>query len=93
MTQPASEVAWTGPAIRALNRLPAKVATATVEFIYGSLAANPRRVGKPLSLELTGIHTARRGAYRVIYRSDEAGHRVDIIAIGHRADVYRPHNG
>jgi hypothetical protein len=38
-------IAWTAPARHALTRLPEKVATAPVEFLYGSLAANPHRVG------------------------------------------------
>jgi mRNA-degrading endonuclease RelE of RelBE toxin-antitoxin system len=54
------------------------------------MAENPRRVGKPLRLELVGLHSARRGDFRVIYRIDEAQNRVDIIAIEHRSDAYRP---
>ena len=64
-------IAWTAPARRALGRLPEKVATSVVEFLYGSLAANPHRVGKPLRLGLGGLHSARRGDYRVIYRIDD----------------------
>lgn len=83
-------VQWSSPARRALVRIPEKVATAAVEFIYGSLASNPHRVGKALALDLIGLHSARRGDYRVIYRIDDQHHRVVIIAIEHRADVYRP---
>lgn len=57
-----------------------------VEFVYGSLAANPQRVGKELRCELDGVHSARRGARRILYRIDE---RVTITAIEHRADAYR----
>lgn len=80
------EVAWTPTAKRALQRLPEKVATAAIELIYGPLASNPQRVGKALRFDLEGLHSARRGSYRIIYRIDE---RVTIIAIEHRADVYR----
>ena len=90
MSEPGHAIAWTAPARRALSRLPEKVATAAVEFVYGSLAANPRRVGKPLKLRLTGLQSARRGDYRVIYRIDDQDHRVDVVAIEHRSDVYRP---
>jgi mRNA interferase RelE/StbE len=83
-------VTWTATATRALQRLPEKVATAAVEFIYGSLAENPQRVGKPLRFELEGLHSARRGGYRVVYEIDEPEATVTIIAIQHRADVYRP---
>ena len=75
---------------RSLRRLPEKVATAVVEFLYGALAANPHRVGKPLSLDYAGLHSARRGDYRVIYEIVADSRRVEVIAIEHRADAYRP---
>ena len=90
MSDDSYTIGWTAPARRALARLPEKVATAAVEFLYGSLAANPHRVGKPLKLEMEGLHSARRGDYRVIYRIDDARHRVDVLAIEHRSDAYRP---
>ena len=83
-------IAWTTVSRRALTRLPEKVATAVVEFLYGSLAAGPHRVGKPLKLGLEGLHSARRGDYRVIYRIDDQRHLVTVIAIEHRSDIYRP---
>lgn len=84
-------IAWTGPAQRALRKLPEKAATAAVEFIYGSLADNPHRVGKPLRYQLASLHSARRGDYRVIYRINADEHQVEIVTIEHRADAYRPH--
>jgi mRNA interferase RelE/StbE len=83
-------IAWTAPARRALARVPEKVATAPAEFLYGSLAASPHDVGKPLKLGLEGLHSARRGDYRVIYRIDDQHRRVDVMAIEHRSDIYRP---
>ncbi len=80
------DVAWTATSKRALTRLPEKVATAVLEFIYGPLADNPQRVGKPLRFELEGLHSARRGDFRIIYRITD---RVTILAIEHRADAYR----
>lgn len=82
----AHAIAWTPTAKRALTRLPAKVAVAAAEFIYGPLAQNPARVGKPLRNELEGLHSARRGDFRIVYRIDDL---VTIVAIGHRADIYR----
>lgn len=83
-------VRWTATAVRALERLPEKVAAAAVEFIYGSLAENPQRVGKPLRFELEGLHSARRGDYRVVYEIDHEQASVTIVAIQHRSNVYRP---
>jgi mRNA interferase RelE/StbE len=90
VSDPDYAIAWTASARRALARLPEKVAVAVVEFLYGSLASSPRRVGKPLKLGLEGLHTARRGDYRVIYRIDDDRRRVDVVAIEHRSDIYRP---
>jgi mRNA interferase RelE/StbE len=83
-------IAWTATARRALTRLPEKVPAAVAEFLYGSLAASPHRVGKPLKLGLEGLHNARRGDYRVVYRIDDEQHLVTVIAIEHRSDIYRP---
>ncbi|HEY1914223.1 MAG TPA: type II toxin-antitoxin system RelE/ParE family toxin [Streptosporangiaceae bacterium] len=90
MTGAGFAVAWTPTSRRALTRLPEKAATAAVEFIYGSLAENPHRVGKPLKLGMEGLHSARRGDYRVIYRIDDEARTVTVMAIEHRSDAYRP---
>ena len=89
MTGEPFDVAWTATSRRALSRLPEKVGTAVVELCYGPLADNPARLGKPLRFELEGLHSARRGDYRVIYRIDRASHRVEIVAMKHRSDAYR----
>jgi len=81
---------WAGPARRALARMPEKVATAAIEFIYGPLSENPHRLGHALRFDLEGPHSARRGDHRIIYRIDEREHRVVIEVIEHRADIYRP---
>ena len=83
-------IAWSTASRRVLTRLPEKVATAVVEFLYGSLAASPHRVGKPLKLGLEGLHSARRGDYRVTYRIDDQRRLVTVIAIEYRSDIYRP---
>ncbi len=84
------EVAWAPSAQRDLARLPEKVATAVIEFAYGSLAQSPYLVGGELHLDLEGHRSARRGDFRVIYRVDATERIVYVVAIGHRGDVYRP---
>jgi mRNA-degrading endonuclease RelE of RelBE toxin-antitoxin system len=69
--------------------LPLAVAAAVAEFLAGPLLDSPHRVGKPLTRELIGYHSARRGAYRVIYRIDETARTVHVGRVDHRADVYR----
>jgi mRNA-degrading endonuclease RelE of RelBE toxin-antitoxin system len=68
--------------------LPLGVVMAVSEFITGPLLERPRVVGKPLTRELAGYHSARRGAYRVVYRIDEQAHTVHVVRIDHRADAY-----
>ncbi len=79
---------WSASAQRDPGKLHEKVATA-VEFIYGGLANNPRRVGHELTLELAGLHSARRGDFRVLYRIKEDQAEVVVVSIDHRTDVYR----
>jgi len=74
---------------RDLLRLPEKIGTACLEFIFGPLADQPLRVGGPLSGQLAGLRFARRGSYRIIYATDEQVKRIDIVHIDHRGDVYR----
>ncbi len=69
--------------------LPLAVAAAVTEFLTGPLLDNPHRVGKSLARELDGYHSARRGAYRVVYRIDEIDRVIHVVRIDHRADVYR----
>jgi mRNA interferase RelE/StbE len=68
--------------------LPLAVAAAVTEFLTGPLLDSPERVGKPLIGELSGYRSARRGAYRVVYRIDDGAHAVHVVRIDHRADVY-----
>lgn len=78
------------PAARTISeRLPEAVATAVLDFITGALVENPHRVGRELRRELAGIHTARRGTYRILYRVDDATRTVTVLRIDQRSDVYR----
>lgn len=77
-------------ALRALQAMPEKIATACWEFIHGPLAENPHRVGKPLLEPLAPQYSARRGEYRVLYLIENEQVTVVITAVAHRADAYRP---
>jgi mRNA-degrading endonuclease RelE of RelBE toxin-antitoxin system len=90
VTEPQWDLVVAAPARQAIDRLPAKVATAVFDFLLGPLLENPHRIGKPLRGDLAGLHSARVGTYRVVYEIDEIGHTVRVPFIDHRADVYRP---
>jgi mRNA interferase RelE/StbE len=85
------ELVVTPPAVRAIQAgLPEAVAAAVIEFLSGALITDPRRVGKPLRGDLAGIHSARRGTYRVLYRINDAHHEIVVLRIDSRRDAYRP---
>ena len=54
------------------------------------LGRNPSRAGKPLRGDLAGIHSARRGTYRVLYRINEETREGIVLRVEHRSDAYRP---
>lgn len=83
-------VTWSRQAGRAVQEdLPNAVAAAVIEFVLGPLADNPERVGKRLGPPLEGLHVARRGAFRVIYRIAQDRSGVHVVAVRHRHDAYR----
>ena len=74
---------------RDLQRIPPRIVPAIIEFVFGDLALKPGRVGKPLRRELDGAYSARRGPYRILYTINEVAHRVEVLRVDHRSDVYR----
>jgi mRNA-degrading endonuclease RelE of RelBE toxin-antitoxin system len=85
------ELGLARPARRAISeRLPHEVATAAVEFITGPLLEAPKRLGKPLRDELTGMYSARLGReWRVLYEIDSSKHTVIVLDVQHRSMAYR----
>ena len=84
------KVEVTSPALKGFRRLPEKAAAAIVEFVTGVLADNPCQLSKPLTNEVLGLRTARRGDYRVLFTLDIEEHTLYVHRIEHRADVYKP---
>lgn len=84
------EVEITPTGMRHLDRLPDKVRQAALETIFGPMAENPQRLGKPLAWDLEGLRSARRGDYRIIYEILDHRRAVVIHRVQHRRDFYRP---
>lgn len=93
------EVEITPEGLRHLNELPEKVRAAVLELVFGDMSEDPRRVGKPLVGELSGLWSARRGDYRVVYEIDaeprvvlihRMQHRRLLSAAGPTCEVRRP---
>ncbi|MFT4215631.1 MAG: type II toxin-antitoxin system RelE/ParE family toxin [Micropruina sp.] len=83
-------VEFAGTARRDLRSVPPRGVPAIIEFVYGDLARQPRRVGKPLQRELEGLWGARRGPYRIIYEIHDDRLLILVIHVAHRGDAYRP---
>jgi mRNA interferase RelE/StbE len=77
------ELVLTPPAIRTVRSgLPEGIAAAVIECLTGALLENPQRVGKQLREDLVGIHSTRRGTYRVLYRINDARREVVVLRSG-----------
>ena len=74
---------------RDVQRLPPRIATAVVEFVTHVLPENPERISKPLTGELAGLRSARRGDYRVLFELHSEARVILVARIGHRAHIYR----
>jgi mRNA-degrading endonuclease RelE of RelBE toxin-antitoxin system len=83
------EVEITPEGLRHLNLLPERIREAALSAVFGPIAENPRRLGKPLLGELEGLTVARRGDYRIIYEILEEEKVIVVHRIQHRKDVYR----
>lgn len=90
MTEDGYELIVARPAARAIaETLPEAVSAAVIDFITGSLLESPRHVGRELRNELAGIHSARRGSYRILYRVDDSERTVTVLRIDHRGNIFR----
>ena len=79
----------TAEAQRQIAKLPPKVIDAVLAFLTGPLLDNPKRLGKPLAGELTGLWSARRGDYRVVYEINDEVVTVTVVRLGPRRNVYQ----
>ena len=84
------EVEITPEGLQHLNLLPERIREAALSAVFGPIAENPRRLGKPLLGELESLTVTRRGDYRIIYEIFEEEQVVLVHRIQHRRDVYRP---
>ena len=75
-------------AAREIEVLPTKKGRRLVVNRIASLADDPRPIGAE---KLVGVdrYRIRQGPYRVVYQIDDGTHRVRIVKVGHRRDVYR----
>ena len=72
-----------------ISALPTKVSGMIKTAIEERLMVDPIGFGKPLRYSLKGHRRLRVSDYRVVYRIDTTHHRVIVVAIKPRKDVYK----
>jgi len=82
-------VTLSSAAVRSLQAVPARYAEPLVTFAFVALAQDPRRRGKPLKADFTGLWSARRGDYRVIYAIADEVRVVNVVRFAHRSQYCR----
>ena len=70
-----------------IRTLPKNVARRVIDAI-ADLTKEPRGPGSQ-KLAGTEAYRSRVGTYRILYTIDDAAHRVMVVAVGHRREVYR----
>lgn len=84
-------IEYSPAARRALTHdVPESVAAAAYEFIESAVAETPHRVGTALRGPLAGLHSARRGVYRLIYEINDDRVIMRMVRVPHRRSAYRP---
>ncbi len=71
-----------------IKSLPKSARELIKKAIEERLKIDPIGLGKPLRYSLKGHRRLRVADYRVVYRVDIASHRVIIVAIKHRKNIY-----
>jgi mRNA interferase RelE/StbE len=68
--------------------LPASAKVMIKKSIEERLTIDPVGFGKPLRYSLKGCRRLRVSDYRIVYRIEPTTHKIIILAIKHRKDIY-----
>jgi mRNA interferase RelE/StbE len=85
----AYDVIWHEKVKSDLTSLTKEDASRLIASVKDRLVRDPAGLGKPLKGILKGLFRYSVGPYRVIYAIDHAEHRVIVLHVKHRKDVYR----
>ena len=84
-------VQWDDRAVKELRRLDSKAQVTILQYLKTRISTDedPRRFGKPLVANKSGLWRYRIGDYRLICAIEENILNVLIIAAGHRKEIYK----
>lgn len=85
------KIEFDSAALKDLKRLDQTAQRRIVHYLRVRIATNdnPRRLGKALHGDKTGLWRYRIGDYRLLCRIEDQVLTVLVIAVGHRKEVYR----
>ncbi len=82
------QIRWDTEALEDLRALGSAEARRIIKKVETHLVKAPLNLGKPLSGNFSGIYRYRIGDYRVLYQVIQEEVLIDVVAVGHRKDVY-----
>ncbi|MFN9108598.1 MAG: type II toxin-antitoxin system RelE family toxin [Bacteroidota bacterium] len=81
-------IRWDTEALEDLSELDHAEAKRIVKKVESHLVKDPLSLGKPLSGNLSGLYRYRIGDYLVLYEIIRKEIVIEVVAVGHRKDVY-----
>lgn len=84
-------VEWDNSAVKELRKLDRQTQQNILRYFRERIAGNddPRRFGKALSRELSGLWRYRVGDYRAVCSIEDENVLVLVLRVGHRRRVYK----
>ncbi|WP_320836726.1 type II toxin-antitoxin system RelE/ParE family toxin [Zhongshania sp.] len=84
------EIEFDDAAAKELRKLDRKAQQEILRYFRERIATNedPRRFGKPLSRDMTGLWRYRVHNYRIICQIEDGRLVVLVLRVGHRKNVY-----
>lgn len=82
------KIEWRNTALKHLRSLDKQVEKRILSYVNEKIVPNPRRYGKPLKGQKSGLWSYRMGDYRIIGHLKDDKFIVLLVAVGHRKEIY-----
>ena len=83
-------VEWDERAVRDARKLEPQIRQSIIKYLRERISTDedPRRFGKPLVAQMSGLWRYRVGDYRIVCRIEDDKVVVLVVAVGHRSKIY-----
>lgn len=83
-------VEWDERAVREVRKLEPQMQRSIIKYLRERISTDedPRRFGKPLLADMSGVWRYRVGDYRIVCRIEDHEVVVLVLAVGHRSKIY-----